>query len=204
MVSAKTGLGKTGLGKTGLSLRTRLILWGGVAAVLLAPPIAMLFTNEVHWGLLDSALAGGLLLLVGLVFELTAERSLAFRAAFGIGVLNTLGLVWLNAAVGIIGNEGNPANLMFAAVLAIAVGGTIATRFRSRKMVSVMFWTAAAQFFAGFAALSMGWGSDGARYPYDIIGCTGAFTVAWLVAAILFRADAKRSRKLQNVRVRTK
>lgn len=190
--------------KFGLGVRTRLVLWGGVAAILLTPAVASLFSEEANWGPMDFVLAGGLLLLVGVMFELTADRSLAFRGAFAVGVLSTLGLVWLNAAVGIIGNESNPANLMFAAVLAIAVGGAVATRFRSRKMAPVMMWTAAAQFLAGGTALFMGWGSDGARYPYDIIGCTGAFTVAWLVAARLFRMDAKRPRKLQNVRVRTK
>jgi hypothetical protein len=182
--------------RTGLGLRSRLVLWGGVAAILLAPAIAAQFTDDVAWGPMDFALAGGLLVLVGLVFEMTADRSIAFRAAFGVAAITTLGLVWLNASVGIIGNEGNPANLMFAGVLAIALGGAMLARFRSRKMAGVLVWAAVAQFFAGATALTMGWGSDGARYPYDIIGCTGAFTAAWLLAAALFRIDAKRHRKL--------
>jgi hypothetical protein len=39
-------------------------------------------------------------------------------------------LIWMNLAVGIIGSEDNPANLMYGGVLAVAIVGAFMVRFR--------------------------------------------------------------------------
>jgi hypothetical protein len=71
----------------------------------------MQFSPEVKWGPFDFAVAGVLLFGSGLTYELVARKMgrIAYRAAAGIAVVTAL-LVWLNLAVGIIGDEGNPAN----------------------------------------------------------------------------------------------
>lgn len=53
-------------------------------------------------------------------------------------------LIWVNGAVGIIGDSGNYANLMYFGVLAIAAIAVLIARFRAPGMARTMFVTAAA------------------------------------------------------------
>lgn len=87
-------------------------------------------------------------------------------------------LVWLNLAGGIIGNEGNPANLMYAAVLAVGSTGAVLARFRPRGMAGALVATALAQGLAAIIALAAGWGQT---FPV-----TAVFVALWLLSALLF------------------
>jgi hypothetical protein len=53
----------------------------------------------------------------------------AYRAAVGVAIAAAFILVWMNLAVGIIGSEDNPANLMYGGVLAIGIIGAVIARF---------------------------------------------------------------------------
>lgn len=81
----------------------RPLMWGAIAAVLVLPAIAMLFTREVAWGVEDFAFAALLLIGAGLLVELavvqlkTARAKLVAGAVIGLVVL----LVWAEAAVGL-------------------------------------------------------------------------------------------------------
>lgn len=81
----------------------RLGLWGGIAAILAAPLIAMRFTDEVAWGAADFLFAGVLLVGAGLMFELIAwrTRSLRLRLLLGGLSLGAVLLIWADAAVGV-------------------------------------------------------------------------------------------------------
>ena len=76
----------------------------------------MQFTDEVDWGVADFVVAGVLLFSAGLTYEVVARRvgNIAYRTAAGVAVAAPLILIWMNLAVGIIGSEDNPANLMYA------------------------------------------------------------------------------------------
>ena len=54
-------------------------------------------------------------------------------------------LVWINGAVEIIGDEDNPANLMFMVIILMAVAGAIAARFEAARMARAMFVAAGAE-----------------------------------------------------------
>lgn len=109
----------------------RLLLWGTVTTLLLLPLIAMQFTTEVNWTSSDFVVAGILLGGTALLIELGCRFSanLAGRAGWALLVLTCLLLIWINLAVGIIGSEDNPANLLYLVVLASfalgAVGGAL-------------------------------------------------------------------------------
>jgi hypothetical protein len=66
-----------------------------------------------------------MLLLATGAFELTlrASGSLAYRFAAAITIGVCFLLVWFSLAVGIIGSEDHPANLLYAGVLAIGRAG---------------------------------------------------------------------------------
>jgi hypothetical protein len=126
-----------------------------VACILLVPFFAMQFTDEVAWDLVDFAVAGTLLLGTGLGFELAMRKTgnTAYRAAVGVALAAALLLVWINLAVGIIGAEENPANLMYFGVFAIGVIGAFIARFQPQGMASAMFATALSQALVPVIAL---------------------------------------------------
>lgn len=163
----------------------RPLMWGSAAALLLAPAVAMRFTAEVRWGPGDFAVFGLLLALLCGGVELALRRApgLAARAAAGIALAGVFLLVWANLAVGLIGSEGPPANLMYAAVIAIGASGTLAVRFRPAGMAWVMAAMALTQVLAAGIAAAMGWGR-----PF---AATALFAAVWLASALLFRKAAR-------------
>ena len=159
------------------------------AFILLLPLFAMQFTDEVVWDLADFAVAGVLLFVAGLTYELIARRAghIAYRAAVGVAVAAALLLVWINLAVGIIGNEGNPANLMYIGVLAVGIIGALIARFQPYGMACALLATALAQMLAAVIALAARLGMSGPLWPRDVLIATGFFATLWLGSALLFR-----------------
>jgi hypothetical protein len=157
--------------------------------ILLLPLIAMQFTDEVVWDETDFAVMGAMLFGACGTYELASRISgnIVYRAAVGVAILSAFLLVWINLAVGIIGSEHNPANLMFGGVLAVGVLGSLLARFQPHGMVYALAATALAQGFVGAIALIAGLGSTSANWPWSIVFLTGFFASLWLISAWLFR-----------------
>ena len=117
----------------------------------------------------------------------------AYKFAVALALLAAFLLLWVNGAVGIIGDEGNDANLMYGAVLVVGIIGAIVARFEPHGMVRAMFATALAQALVAVIALVAGWGSAGPIWPRDILGATGLFVILWLGSAWLFRKAAPKA-----------
>jgi len=81
----------------------RLASWSLVAALLLFPAIAMLFTDEVAWTASDFAFAALLLVGGGLLIELALwkARSVAALIALSLAVVAMVALIWAEGAVGL-------------------------------------------------------------------------------------------------------
>ena len=77
----------------------------GVLILLLVPLIAMQFTDEVNWSILDFVVAGALLLSTGLICEFVIRKviNIRYRILICITLLIMLILIWLELAVGIFG-----------------------------------------------------------------------------------------------------
>ncbi|RZJ85577.1 MAG: hypothetical protein EON88_26250 [Brevundimonas sp.] len=170
----------------------RPLAWSGVAALLLLPAVAMRFTDEVNWTAFDFAAAGVLLVGPGLLIELVVwrARSWAYRAGAALALLASVLLVWVNGAVGIINAEGDPANLLFGAVLIVALVGALLAGFRARGMSRAMLAAAGVQAGVAVLAASLGWGVGDAAGLIAVVGSTVVFTAIWLGAAALFRRAA--------------
>jgi hypothetical protein len=171
----------------------RLIVWAAVvASILLIPLVAMQFTEEVNWDLFDFAVMGALLFGTGLTYELVARkgRAFAYRAAVGVGLAAAFLLVWVNGAVGIIGNEENPANLMHFGVLAIRVIGAFIANLESRGMTWALSAVALAQMLVPVIAMMIwppqvtSWGAAGVG---GVFGMNSFFAILFAVSALLFR-----------------
>ena len=172
--------------------RWRIAAWGIAAAFILLPLFAMQVTDEVDWNLADFAVAGALVVGVGVTYELAARMTAnsAYRAAVGVALAAAFILVWMNLAVGLIGTEDNPANLMYGGVLAVGIVGAVKARFQPHGMARALVATALAQALVALIALIAGLGSP-ASPPLEILGVTALFSVLWLIPAWLFRKAAR-------------
>jgi hypothetical protein len=173
--------------------RWRIAVWGTAAILLLLPLFAMQVTDEVNWDVADFAIFGAMLAAACSTFELAARMAgnAMYRAAAGVAIAAAFVLVWINLAVGIIGSEGHPANLMYGGVLAVAIIGAVIARFQPSEMACALSATALAQTLVGGIALIAGFGSTAPSFPEAIVLLTGFFAALWLVSASLFRKAAR-------------
>jgi hypothetical protein len=159
------------------------------ALILLTPLIAMQFTDEVNWTVGDFVFAGGMLLGAGVTYELAARvGNLADQAgavvALGTGVL----IFWVTGAVGIIGSENNPGNLLYLAAVVLAIVGAIVTGGRAARMVWAMSVAALATVLAPIAAYFANIAEPRADVlAPEVYAATAFFTVGWLLSAFFFR-----------------
>ena len=160
----------------------RLFGWGAALALLLTPLVAMQFTKEVRWGPLDFAVAALLIGGFGLAIEFAVRRStnLAYRLGAGLAALTAFALAWVNLAVGVIGDEDDPANLLFVGILAIALTGAVAARFRPAGMALVMAAAGVAQLLVAVVVFVADLGT------LQEVLLTLLFGAPWPLAAALF------------------
>ncbi len=180
-----TGQADIGSGRRGG--RWRIALWGVPILLLLLPAVAMRFTGEVKWGPADFIVTAILLFTAAGAFDLAARAtgSRACRAGAAVAVAASLLIVWIKLAVGMIGSEGNPYNLLFGGVIAVALIGAALARFRPAGMARAMAAAATAQGLIAAGGL-----------PADPRGAvlSGMMAGLWLLAAWLFRKAAGEQR----------
>ena len=119
-------------------------------------------------------------ILGGLIeFAVRLSSNWYFRFGSMFAVLAGFMVIWSNMAVGMIGNEDNPTNLWFGAVLLIAIVGSIASRFRRRILQQAMLVAGIVQISIGVFAGILGSDAHGGRF-------TIVLSVAWLISSLLF------------------
>ena len=163
----------------------RWAVWGTAAGLLLLPAIAMhLGADGVHWTASDFTVMGLLLGSCCTAYDVATRMSgnTAYRLGFAIAILLGLLLVWINLAVGIIGGEGHPANLVFAGVLLVGAVGALLDRLRAAGMARAMMATGIAQLLAGGFAWALGSMEGGIL--------SAIFAALWFASAALFRRAA--------------
>lgn len=165
-------------------------IWGAAAVLLLLPAFAMRFFPGagVDWDGMDFVVMGAMLAVACGLYELGTRMSgnLLYRAAFGLAVLAGFLLVWVNLAVGMLGDGNNPANLMFAVVLLVAVVGALAARFRARGLAAAMAAAGLVHLLAVALALPMGFRSN----ELLLAAC---FSLPWFASALLFGNAARQA-----------
>ena len=117
--------------------RWRIAAWGTAAALILLIPFVLTLIGDGvegqgwHWTPGDFLCAFVLLFGTGLAYELLASKAdnATYRFAVGIAVVSALLLVWVNAAVGMIGDD-NPANVLYVGVIAVGIMGASITHLQ--------------------------------------------------------------------------
>jgi hypothetical protein len=162
------------------------------ALILLLPLLAMQFTDAVVWGPADFVVAGILLFGAGLTYELVTRKggTIAYRAAVGVAVAAALLLVWMNLAVGLIGSEENPANLMYGGVLVVGIIGAVIARLQPHGMALALFAMALAQAIVPLIALTI-WNPQINSGVVGVLGVNALFVLLFAGSALLFRHAAR-------------
>lgn len=161
----------------------RITGWGGLALLLLTPLVAMQFTREVNWDETDFIVAGIIFAIVGGFVELAvrASSSWFYRIGAFFAIFSGFIVVWANLAVGMIGNEDNPLNLLFIGVVFGALTGAIAVRFRSEAMAHIMFIAGGAQALIATAFGILGTDMRGGIFSLGL-------AMLWILSGALFKA----------------
>jgi hypothetical protein len=114
----------------------------------------------------------------------------AYRSAIGLALATAFLLVWLSLGVGIIGEDGDPANAMYFGVLAVGIAGAIIARLRPGGMARALFATALAQALVAAIALVAKLGLPYSP-PAEILLLNGFFIAMFAASAWLFRRAAR-------------
>ena len=113
-----------------------------------------------------------------------------YRLALGIALLAAFLILWINLAVGIIGEPENPANLMYFGVITVGIVGALIGRFQPDRMTRALFATAIAQALVAsitaFAALG-----EPVTWWWSLLFLNGVFIALWVGSACLFRKAAR-------------
>lgn len=171
-------------GRRGFGSPWRIAGWGTAVLLLLLPLVAMRFGDEVNWTESDFIFAGIMIGGTGGLFELTvrASRNHAYRAGVGFALAAAFLTIWAIAAVGMIGDEDDPFNLLFIAIVGLALLGGIVSRFRAGAMAVTTATAAAAQVVVSVVGMS--------QDPRGGI-LSATFGAIWLISAALFWKAAR-------------
>ena len=113
-------------------------------------------------------------------------KPIPYRLAIAVAVGTSLLLIWLSMGVGLIGRDGDPANRMYSAVVAVGVFGAIVSRVRpigmARTLVAMAFLQAAIGAYAALAGLGRPWSG-----ALELMGLSSFFVILFIGSAWLFR-----------------
>lgn len=153
----------------------------------------MKLTNDIQ---LNEAMAYVFLLLViGGIYELwqwLKIRNRTYQLALGIGLFGVVLIGWANGAIGIIGGEDNPANLMYGAVFLTWLVGSIVSKFKPRGMSRTLSVVAIIQILIPVVALFIwpakaSWGEAGVN---GVLIFNSILSLPFVVSVALFRRAA--------------
>lgn len=113
----------------------------------------------------------------------------AYRSALALTVVAVALLVWLAVGVGIIGADGDPANALYAGVLAVGILVAAIARLEPRGMSRALLAMAAVQVLVTIIALTMGLGRPYSP-PLELIGVNAIFIALFGASAWLFARAA--------------
>ena len=118
----------------------------------------------------------------------------AYRFGVGAALATAFVLAWVIGAVGLVGIEGDPFDLIYAGVLAVGVIGAMIARLRPLGMARALFATALAQASVAVIALIAGKHHVEVSSVLEILGSNAFFVTLWVGSALLFKASAREQR----------
>ena len=169
----------------------RIARWSVATVLLLTPLVMMQISSEWNWGVGDFVFAGVMICGTCLLYEAAARLSdsLAYRWGVMLALAASFLIVWINLAVGIVG-EDDPANVSFFGLVMMAASASFAAGFAAKGMARAMACVAVAQIALGVLVATAPINADVPPGPAALIALNGGFAVLWLLAAGLFHRAA--------------
>ncbi|MCH2461354.1 MAG: hypothetical protein MK239_10015 [Gemmatimonadetes bacterium] len=115
----------------------------------------------------------------------------SYKAAVALAVATVLILFWVIGAVGVLGADGDPADLMYIGVLAVGITGAIIVRFQPMGMARAMIVMALAQALVTVIALIIGKQDAPYMSVFEIVSLNSFFVSLFLGSARLFQKAAR-------------
>jgi hypothetical protein len=173
----------------------RILTWAVVP--LLVPAIGMQVSTGWKWGPGDFLFAWLLFASSGFAYQFATRKTggIAYRIAAGLAIATVLVITWMNLAVGIIGGEDNPANLLYAGVVAVGVVGAVGSRFQARGMARTLFAMAGAVALVPVLALII-WRPDFSPGVMQVFGLNAFFAILFAGSALIFMKAVKAAAKV--------
>ncbi len=157
--------------------------------ILLIPLFANHRVEGWNWTFFDFVFAFVVFFGSGLAYSFLSTRmnGFAYKAGIAVAVFSSLVLIWVNAAVGIIGND-NGTNLLYLGVILLGLIGICVAHFKASGMARAAFLMAAALFLVPFVALifwpSLEWGEPGILGVFIL---NSIFVALFIVSGLLLR-----------------
>ena len=182
--------GNPGRGVARRERHWRMLRWAAAAVLLSVPWFMMQVSDAWDWRPESFVLLGTMLASALGAYELAVRMSgsWTYRAGAALAIATGFVLVWMNLAVGIIGPEDNPANLMYGGALMVGAVGAAMARLEPRGMALASFATALALLLVAALAASFWWNESPGRI--GLLFLNGTFAAMYLAAAWLFRKAA--------------
>ena len=115
----------------------------------------------------------------------------SYKAAVALAVVTVVILFWVIGAVGVLGADGDPADLMYIGVLAVGITGAIIVRFQPMGMARAMIVMALAQALVTVVALIIGKQDAPYMSVFEIVSLNSFFVSLFLGSARLFQKAAR-------------
>ncbi len=114
----------------------------------------------------------------------------SYLLGLALALVTVLFLVWAIGALGIIG-DGGRADRPYAAVLALAVLGSLAARLRPAGMALTLLATALAVVVVAVLALATGQQRNPGASVLEILGLNAMYAALFAASALLFHRAAR-------------
>ncbi|MEY2776765.1 MAG: hypothetical protein RLY30_863 [Pseudomonadota bacterium] len=139
--------------------------------------------GPMNWGIWDFLVFAGMLGLswAGIRRVRQKPRPRPYTAAWASVIASLFFLVWANLAVGVIGSEDNPVNLLLFLPYVLVLISAYRGRGQPAVLARAAAWAAGMQLLLGVLAWSLGWESRPFIWVF-----TGIYVLSWLFAAWAF------------------
>lgn len=122
----------------------------------------------------------------------SSMKSLSYKLALAGTVIGSLLLIWMSLGIGIIGADGEPLNVVYAAVILVGIIGAIRSRLGAAGMAKTLYAMATVQAIIAVIAIVMKWGMPYSP-PLELAMLNGFYVVVFTVCAQLFRFSLDRA-----------
>lgn len=116
----------------------------------------------------------------------------AYRIGSAVAILAGALQIWMNLAVGIVGNEDNPVNLGFYLIVLAAAACAFTARLQAEAMARAMLAVAAMQVLLALViATAPSTARDDPHGVMIVLVLSGIFATLWLGSAAAFQRSAR-------------